>query len=403
MRRALRRAFVAALLLVALAAPRLGHATDARPVVRVVLVTSGDSPTWFDGFVKHLERELGLRGIEVAVVRSERDSGIRRSGGGSASPVGADAELVIDAPSALRPTLRFSVPPRDEGSTSEGAGRVRQVNLAGVPADGWSLALAVAADELMRSNWPRAVPSEAARAAAGEAKASPGAGEETFPTASKPPEQAPRPAAAQASGETAIISAGSAPFGEGETSAAAGEQGARSPGAGSGFRSTLGAAAAGEVFAGGQTQVGPDVRWAIRAVPRLEVEIRGGWRRIVRRDTTNGAVAGSAFVAGGALKLLVLGGARANLSFVGRADLLRAAYSGEARNGTIDATSGNALGFVVAAGPCGRLALTRSLGLDAEVLAGASPMAITATDAGNAVLSTNGAAVLASLGLSLGL
>jgi hypothetical protein len=47
--------------------------------------------------------------------------------------------------------------------------------------------------------------------------------------------------------------------------------------------------------------------------------------------------------------------------------------------------------------------LTRSLALDAEVLAGVSPIATTAADAGSAVVSTNGAALMASLGLSFGL
>jgi hypothetical protein len=401
MRRALKSAFVGALLLVALAVPRRVSAGDARPVVRVVLVVGGESPPWFDGFVKHLERELGLRGIDVAVTRSERDA--HRDGARSAAD--ADAELVVEAPSALRPVLRFSVPPRAEGVTPEGSlgGRVRQVNLAGVPADGCALALAVAADELMRSNWPRAVPSEAASAAAGEGKASSGAGEGTPPVAAKPPGDAQRPPAAPADRETSSLAARSTPSGEGDTSAAGADQRAGSPGAGSGFHSTLGAAAAAEGFAGGQIQMGADVRWAVRVVPRLDVEVRGGWRRLLRQQTTNGAIDGSALVAGGGLRVLALGGARASLSFVGRADLLRVAYSGEARNATIDAATGSAFGFVVAAGPCGHIALTRSLGIDAELLAGASPIATTATDAGIAVLSTNGAAVLGTLGLSLDL
>jgi hypothetical protein len=409
MRYPLTRAFGVALLSLALLVPRFVHAADARPMVRVVLV-AGDSPPWFDGFVKHLERELGLRGIDVTVARGERETAVPRSGAG-AGPA-ADAELVVDAPSALRPVLRFTVQSPSQSAPSDGsaAGRVRQVNLAGVPADGCALALAVAADELMRSNWPRAIPSEATRSAGGETKEIPGAAEtKTSPgageggrAAGKSSADAPRPPAAQAEGETSTAAVRSTPSAAGETSDTA-EQGASSSGARNAFRSSIGIAAAGEAFGGGQTQLGADLRWTIPMAPRLEFEVRGGWRRILRQKTTNGAVDGSALVGGGALRVLVLHGAKGNLSLVGRADLLRVAYSGNPRDVTIDATNGSAFGFVVSAGPCARIALTRSLALQAEVLAGASPLATTATDDGNAVLATNGAALLGSLGLSLGL
>jgi hypothetical protein len=412
MRRALTRAFGAALLVLALMVPGRAYAADARPVVRVVLVASADAPPWFDGFVKHLERELGLRGIDVIVARSERDSGTARSASGSSAA--ADAELVVDAPSALRPVLRFTVQPRQQGATSDAtaAGRVRQVNLTGIPADGCALALAVAADELMRSNWSRAVPSEASRSTTGEGKASAEAprvegtgasAEGAAPGATKATSDAPTAPAAPGDRETPTVAARTEPSAEGEGSDVAAERGTKSPGDARSFRSSLGVAGAGETFAGGQTHLGADLRFAISIAPRLEVEARGGWRRILRQKTTNGAIDGSALVAGGAIRFLVLRGARANLSLVGRADLLRVVYSGDPRDGSVDATSGSAWGFVVAAGPGARIALTRSLGLEAEVLAGASPRTTTATDAGVAVFATNGAAFLGSLGVSLGL
>jgi hypothetical protein len=405
MRRALTRAFGVALLLLALVAPRRGHAADARPIVRVVLTASVDAPHWFDGFVKHLERELGLRGIDVVVSRGERDPGTARGGPGSAPLPAADAELVVDAPSALRPVLRFAVSPRGDGGASDvsAAGRVRHVNLAGVPADGCALALAVSADELMRSNWPRAVPSEATRPAAGEGKAATGAGEGTPPATAKPTADAKRPPGAQTDVEATSIKAQAAQPVEAETRDVAADQVAAVPGAGTVWHSNLAVVAAGEAFAGGQTQLGGDLRYAIRVTPRLEIEVRGGWRHILRQTTTHGAIDGNVFVGGGALRLLVLGGARATLSAVGRADVLRVAYSGDPRDASIDAMSGNAMAVVVAAGPSGRLWLTRSLALEAEVLAGASPLATTATDAQRAVFSTNGAAILGGLGLSLGL
>jgi len=404
MRRALTRAFGVALLLIALVAPRRGYAADARPIVRVVLTASSDAPPWFDGFVKHLERELGLRGIDVVVSRGERDPGTARGGPGSAPLAAVDAELVVDAPSALRPVLRFAVSPRGDAAVSDvsAAGRVRHVNLAGVPADGYALALAVSADELMRSNWPRAVPSEAARPTVGQGKGATGAGEGTPPAPAKPPADAQRPPA-QTDGEGANVKAQAAQPGEAQARDVAAEQGAVLPGAGTVWHSNLAVAAAGEAFAGGQRQLGGDLRYAIRVAPRLEIELRGGWRRILRQTTTHGAIDGNVFVGGGALRLLVLGGGRATLSAVGRADVLRVAYSGDPRDASIDATTGNAIAFVVAAGPSGRLWLTRSLALEAELLAGASPLATTATDAQRAVFSTNGAAILGGLGLSLGL
>jgi hypothetical protein len=403
MRSPLTRAFGAALLTLALLVPRLGRAADARPVVRIVLMAGGDTPPWFDGFVKHLERELGLRGIDVSVARSGHDAPSLRTSGIPASSATPDAELVVDAPSALRPVLRFAAPPRDPAASEAGsAGRLRQVNLAGVPADGWALALAASADELMRSNWPRAVPAEPPRAKVEEGSVAASAGEGTTGSApAKAPAEAQRPAPAKADTEPSSVTARSGTSGDVGSDAGTEPSGAaRSTASTSPWN--VGMAAAGEAFAGGQTQMGADLRGSLRVLPRIDLEVRGGWRRILRQQTTNGAVDGSAWVLGGALRIHVLGGARGDLSLVGRADLLRVAYSGDPRDASVDATPGSALGFVVAAGPRGRIALTRALGLEAEVLAGASPLATTATDAGNAVFATNGAAFLGSLGLSFG-
>jgi hypothetical protein len=295
--------------------------------------------------------------------------------------------------------LRFSVAPRDQALPAE-AGRVRQVNLAAVPADGCALALAAAADELMRSNWPRAVPSEAARSTNVEEKAVSGPGDGTTPSVANASSDARAPAT-QPDRTVASPTAQRATGAEGETSAAEAEPRAGSP-AGKAPRWEVGFGAAAEVFAGGQSQVGPDLRWDMRVLPRVEVELRGGWRHVLRHQTASGAIAGDVIVAGGALILEVLGGARASLSLVGRADVLRVAYSGEGRDATIVVTNDSAIGFVVGAGPRGRMVLTRSLGIEGELLAGASPMATTATDTYSAVLSTNGAALMGSLGLSLG-
>lgn len=424
MRGALRGAFQTAVV-VAVMATSLRAWGDARPLVRIVLAGRGDAPAWFDGFVKHLESELLLRGIDVAVVRGA--SATSRSASPGAAP--PDAVLVVEAPSALHAVLRFSLTARDAGTNADGASgrRVREVNLNGVPSDGYALALAVAADELMRSNWARAVPVETARpveptrsteAARGTDQGQPGASERgdegaaggagapgkgaakppaaTAPASSsgappRPPPEARRDDDADPRSAAAEISTDLA---ETDTS----RRGFGSVGA---SRFALGAAASVEMFGGGQTQWGPELRGSLRLVPRLEVELRAGWRQIGRHETANGAAFGSAIAVGGALRFLALGGPRASLSLVGRSDVLRVAYEGEARDPSSSAaTPGSALGWFVSAGPSGRIALTSALRLEGEVVAGASPFATSATDNWNEVISTKGPAFGASLGLS---
>jgi hypothetical protein len=344
-----------------------------------------------------MQSVLALRGIDVAVARAFGEAGPRSPGESSAAAAGVDAELVVDAPSALRPVLRFSVAPGAGGSSDPGSGgHVRQVNLSSVPSDGRALALAVAADELMRSTWSRAVPAErgSSRAEEGEAKARGNEGGKGTNQEN-----------ARDAGKKGAVAAGDADDGGGVDAASARDSneaaaGRRIPNA---KRSSIGVAAALEAFTAGQTQIGADLRWAVYLLPRLDLEVRGGFRSIARRETTHGSVDGSAIVGGFALAFHIVDGSLASLLLVGRAELWRASYAGQARDSTVDANAGAAYGFVVGAGPRGRLMVTRSLALDGEVLAGVSPMATTANDAGSSVVSTNGAALMTSLGLSLGL
>jgi hypothetical protein len=424
MPRALKRAIYVAIVAAALATslPCLG---DARPLLRVVLAVRGDAPPWFDGFVRHLETELLLRGIDVAVTR---EGAPRRAPSGQAAP-SPDAVLVVEAPVQLRPVLRFSVTAAGApGSAADPSpGRIREVNLHGVPSDGYALALAVAADELMRSNWARAIPAPpakgaeppkvdptkgataerdddptgagkggsagtlppaagkgqpgvAAGGAGGAGAAEPRPGERGATSDAKPDDADDPPTSSAASGDAEFVRGASR---------------ARAPGP-----FALGAAASFEAFGGGQTQWGPELRALLRVAPRLEVELRGGFRTLFRQETANGAALGSAIVAGGAVRYLVVGGARASFALVGRADVLSVAYRGEARDpAATDAGKGDALGWFFSAGPSGRLALTPAFRLQGELLAGASPYATTATDARNDAVSTKGAAFVASLGL----
>jgi hypothetical protein len=396
MRGALIRSIGVAVLALVLLASGRAEAGPPRPVVRIVFSGGADPPSWFDGFAAHMQSELALRGIDVAVARAIGEAGPRSSGESSAA--GADAELVVEAPSAVRTVLRFSVAPGASGSSDVGSGgHVRQVNLNRVPSDGRALALAVAADELMRSTWSRAVPAErgSSHAEEGDAKAR---GNEAGNGTNEQEN-------ARDAGKTGALAANDADDG-GEVDAASARDsneaaaGRRIPNA---KRSSIGVAAALEAFTAGQTQIGADVRWAVYLLPRLDLEVRGGFRSIARRETTHGSVDGSAIVGGGALAFHIVDGSLVSLLVVGRADLWRTSYAGQARDSTVDANAGAAFGFVVGAGPRGRLMVTRSLALDGEVLAGVSPMATTANDAGSSVVSTNGAALMTSLGLSLGL
>jgi hypothetical protein len=412
MPRALKRAIRAVIVATALTAAVPCFA-ETRPLVRVVLAVRGDAPPWFDGFVRHLESELLLRGIDVAVTR---EGASRRAPPGQAAP-SPDAVLVVEAPTQLRPVLRFSVSSGGAaGSGAESApGRVREVNLHGVPSDGYALALAVAADELMRSNWARAIPVEKpadppkgdpAKGAApperddatGSGK---GGGKGATAGAAAPPgpggaaPQAPERGAADAKSYADVdsTSSSSAPV-EVDLGPAASRPRAPGPFA-------IGAAASIETFGGGQTQWGPELRAWLRIAPRIEAELRGGFRQLFRHETANGAALGSALLVGGAVRYVVMGGARASFSLVGRADLLSVTYEGQARDpAATRAGKGDAWGCFVSAGPSGRLALTPALRLEGELSAGASPYATTATDGSNDAVSTKGAAFGASLGLS---
>jgi hypothetical protein len=424
MPRALKRAIHVAIVAAALATslPCLG---EARPLLRVVLAVRGDAPPWFDGFVRHLETELLLRGIDVAVTR---EGAPRRAPSGQAVP-SPDAVLVVEAPVQLRPVLRFAVTAAGaSGSAADPLpGRIREVNLHGVPSDGYALALAVAADELMRSNWARAIPAPSAKGAE-PPKVDPTKGaaaeRDDDPTGAGKGGSAGTPAAATGKGQPGVAAGGAGGAGAAEprsergatndakpddtpdptTSSAASAddadvvRGASRPRAPGPF--ALGAAASFEAFGGGQTQWGPELRALLRVAPRIEVELRGGFRTLFRQETANGAALGSAIVAGGAVRYLVVGDARASFALVGRADLLSVAYRGEARDpAATDAGKGDALGWFFSAGPSGRIALTPAFRLQGELLAGASPYATTATDASNDAVSTKGAAFGASLGL----
>jgi hypothetical protein len=424
MPRALKRAIHVAIVAAALATslPCWG---EARPLLRVVLAVRGDAPPWFDGFVRHLETELLLRGIDVAVTR---EGAPRRAPSGQAVP-SPDAVLVVEAPTQLRPVLRFSVAAAGApGSAADPSpGRIREVNLHGVPSDGYALALAVAADELMRSNWARAIPApsvkgaeppkvDPTKAATAERDDDPTGAGKGGPAGTAPP--------ATGKGQPGVAAGGAGGAGGAEprpgervatndakpddpldpaTSSAASVdadvvRGGSRPRAPGPF--ALGAAASVEAFGGGQTQWGPELRALLRVAPRIEVELRGGFRTLFRQETPNGAALGGAIVAGGAVRYLVVDGARASFALVGRADLLSVAYRGEARDpAATDAGKGDALGWFFSAGPSGRIALTPAFRLQGELLAGASPYATTATDASNDAVSTKGAAFGASLGL----
>jgi hypothetical protein len=353
MRRALTARFGVVCLAWTLLTSGIAAAAEPKPVVHVVLAASGEPPRWFDELVRHLRSELGLRGIDV-----ERGPSVE--GGTSRDP-----DLIVEVPSPERPLLRFIA--RDRESKSGGDAPVRSIALSGVPLDGYALALAVAADELMRSNWPRArehaVASDAPAADASAIVA--------------PKVDVNRPAERDA------------------VSSSAGDSHAWSTAA-------LRIFVAAEMFTGGQTQIGPDARFAVFALPKLELELRGGFRTLLRHDTASGSVDGTALVGGGGVHWMLAQNDRAAAGLVGRVDLLRVHYVGTPRDGAVNGSDGTALGVVLAAGGSARLMLTRWLAMEGELLAGGSPKSTTATADFSPAFSTRGLAVLASAGLSVG-
>ncbi len=230
----------------------------------------------------------------------------------------------------------------------------RDVDLSRVPADGRPLAIAVAAGELLRASWvelalaappspPRAPPPEVRRAVQ---------------------RALPAPAAA-----------------------------AR--------RVRFGLLAAGERFAGGQTQAGADAAFSGYLAPRLRTLLAAGARQSLTVDAEHGEVLGSSLGVGLGAALVVWQrphSAELTLGVASRFAFAR--FRGRARDG---ASEGDFSGLAIYArlGVGAALRLVGPLWLDAGVSGGVPLRSLSAEDAGRRVTAMSGLEAAGRLGVGV--
>jgi hypothetical protein len=282
----------------------------------VAIEPSGDLPASLEGFVGLLRAELASRGIDLCAA----------DGGEHGAPL---ARIHV----AVRPgAVALGVDVRDE-VTSKHLGR--DVTLAGIPADGQPLTLALAADELLRASWAE------------------------LALVSAPPPARPVPIEVSRTLRDSIAL---------PTRAAPHYQ--------------VGVAFGVEQYAGGALLYGPDARLGGWLTERLEMAARFGLRTGPAVEAADGVAQPSAWSAGiaGIYTLTsssaktwgVDGEARLDVERVTFAAIPRAGASGSERSG---------YAVLANAGPQTWFAIVRALRLGVEVLATVPLRGVEATDA----------------------
>jgi len=298
------------------------------------------SRSWASSVAAHLGLELGSRGIALCLAPVREDA---------ASPL-AVVELRLAEPSLLEVAI---------GDLATGRRLTRQVPLDGIPEDARPLAIALAADELLRASW--------LEASIDKMQPSPGP---TSPVT------------------TVVVPPG------------ARESPENGPARLQTSRAWLSVLGAGEYSTGGQTLGGFDARVAWGR--RLQVAGRVGYRWGAVVSAEHGNIESSALLGGVSLAYAtrpeaVWGG----LLFV-RADLARIAFEGQA---AANAAGGTGSALTVLAG--GGLSGWRSLGgawrLVGEVSLAGVVRPVAAVDAGRDASAFSGAIVGAAFGVSAGL
>jgi hypothetical protein len=257
------------------------------------------------------------------------------------------------------PVATVSVTARDAASTIEVVDVVtskrvsRDVDLRSIPRDGRPLALALAADELLRASWAELVMINA------------------------PPPAAPVPEPVQRAVDLSV------------------RQAAPAPPVHSG---AIGVMFAGEGFTGGQVQWGADARASYFATPRLAVTLRLGLRSALPKQTPEGEVRSSAVLGGIGAAYRVVGSRPIAFDVFARFDVAETAYAADT---TIDAraSSGSAVALLASAG--GQLAwsVLPSLRLTGEIGATAPLRPVRATEAETSVVvGMSGVGALVGLG-----
>ncbi len=325
----------------ALGSLRLAHGAEAAcpvdgvPWLRLEAEASL-SRSWASSIAAHLGLELGSRGIALCLAPVREDA---------ASPL-AVVELRLVEPNLLEVAI---------GDLATGRRLTRQVPLDGIPEDARPLAIALAADELLRASW--------LEASIDKMQASP---EPTRPVA---PVVVPR-----------------AP--EGDT---ARSQSARV------WVSVLGA---GEYSTGGQTLGGLDARVAWGR--RLQVAGRVGYRWGAVVSAEHGNIESSALLGGVSLAYATRPEAAWGGLLFARADLARMAFEGQAAANAAGGT-GSALTVLAGGGLSGWRSLGSAWRLFGEVSLAGVIRPVAAVDAGRDASALSGAIVGAAFGISAGL
>ena len=331
------------------------------PCVRIAPDTATLDPRGRARLVEQLSASLARHGIEAC--------------SGDAKPL---AEVLFQMEG--RAGVEVRVVTRDE-VTRKDASRV--VRMGTVPADGRPLALAVAADELLRATW-----AEIALTRAPAPPPEPPPEVKALVEASLPPPPPPPPPPAPT--PAALPAPSPRP-----------ESPPPSPSASAARPLSIGAAISGESSTGGLTLGGIDLRLAVWPLPRLAPTLRLGARVAPESSATDGTAAPSAWLAGVGLLLGLLPRERAfSLVIPVRADVERVQFQAHPSRGA-RGTDQAAVAVTAALGIAASFRMAPAWSIDVEVTGGAVLRPVEANDAQASFTAVSGALIGASLGLNV--
>jgi hypothetical protein len=317
-----------------------GCGRGARPWVAIRVAPTFGDPTLHETISAQLRAGLSRRGIDVCARAAPR----------AAAPI-ASVELLGMSSDEIRVSVTVFDAVTDKHVS-------RNVDLSRLPRDAWALALAVAAEEVLRASWAE-IALESARV---------------------PKERV--PAAVERTVRDSL-------------SEELVNQAARSP-----PTASAGTAVVADWYAGGQAQLGIEARGSFWLTPRLSVLASVGLRRAVPADAPNGTIRASA-LSGSAGAAFTLTDPRAWAAVDGNAriELTRVEFDASPRAGAA-ASSQSATALYVKAGPSVFIPLGSALRFSAEMLGGIPLRSARAGDAGEPVTGLSGPAFMLGLGLA---
>lgn len=350
--------------------------------------------------VEQLRSMLAARRVDLC---DARDGTIGEAGAPAAELSIAYEPRTRRARLALIPTSARGGPPSPV---------TRTVPLASTPSDGRPLALAVAADELLRAQGlaapatapaasgapdapalttpPPATPTE------GEAATAPSSPAKSDTTAAAPREEgdgAPTPSDAGASESASKSLPILAPRDDDHDAATPDTDAAPNLSR----RAFVTLAGAGELATLGQTQAGGDLEAGLVVHPRLAVALRAGARFGLARDAEAGSVTTRALTAGTTLRVQ-FGSAPLGIEALARFEGFRLVAEGHANEGATGARR-HGYGALVTGGAAAVLALGARVRLVAEITAGVALRGVVAASDRGDIVGLGGAIAASSLGL----